>query len=359
MGKMIFPALGLLIIGILFVYSASMAVAEARFGTSYYFVVRQGIWIALGILIFLGVQRVPFQAWNRLAPLFFFFSLVLLLLLYIPGLGFTSHGSHRWLRLGFFSIQPSELMKPVLVLYLAKILTSKPKEELPPLPVLVGAALVGGVVAMTVLFQPDYGGAMILFFLLFVCYYLVGVPLVLLFLVALPALGMAFVFLKAEPYRLARLSAFLDPWNLRHAQNQAYQLRQSFLAFGNGGLLGEGLLMGKQKLFYLPEAHTDFIFAVIGEELGFIGCMVVIGCFLWLFFELARIALRVRDPFAQVVAFGLLTLLALEVLINFGVVTGVLPPKGIALPLISYGGSAMISHAFMLGLFARLRKEER
>jgi len=356
---MLLPLFGLLGIGLLFVYSASMAVAEVRFQSPYYFVFRQIIWIAVGSAIYMATSLVSFETWKRWAPLCFFFCLVLLLLLYIPGLGVTSHGSHRWLRLGFFSLQPSEIIKPVLVLYLAKILTSKPGNHLPPLPVLFGAALVSGVVALTVLFQPDYGGAMILFLLLFVCYFLVGVPLFLLMLVALPAMGMAWIFLKAEPYRMARLTAFLDPWSATHALGQGYQLRQSFLAFGNGGLLGEGLLMGKQKLFYLPEAHTDFIFAVIGEELGFVGCMIVISLFLWLLIELSRIALRVSDPFSQVVSFGLVALLGMEVLINLGVVTGMLPPKGIALPFISYGGSSMISHAFMLGLFARLKKEGR
>lgn len=354
---MLIPAGALLALGVLFVYSASFAVAEHRYGNPYHFVLRQGVWILLGILLFALVQRIPMEIWRRRAPLLFLFSLILLLLLYLPGLGSSSHGAHRWLRLGGVSLQPSEIIKPTLILYLAKILTVGHDRGIPSLAVLTGAAFVIGVVALVILFQPDYGGAMILFFLLFVSYFLVGVSPFLLLLVALPVVGIAIIFIRAEPYRMDRWIAFLDPWNPSLASNEAYQLRQSFLAFGNGGLWGEGLLRGKQKLFYLPEAHTDFIFAVIGEELGFWGCMIVIALFSWLLLELGRIAFNQRDFFLKLVAMDMLVLFYTEVLINFGVVTGLLPPKGIALPLLSYGGSSLLAHIWMLGLFYRMCKK--
>lgn len=357
--RFLIPVCLLLTLGVLFVYSASFPMAESRYGYGSYFSLRQLLWIMGAALIYGIVRKVPLGTWRRIAPLLFLGGLILLSLLYVPGLRTSSHGAHRWLHLKFFSLQPSELMKPILILYLGKILTAKREGNLPPPAILLGAAFVVSIVSLVILFQPDYGGAMIMIFILFASYLLVGVPIQFLLLVSLPALLFAYLFLHAEPYRRERWLAFLDPWNPAFANHQAYQLRQSFLAFGNGGILGEGLLVGKQKLFYLPEAHTDFIFAVIGEELGFLGCMGVLLLFLWLLAELCRIVFREEEPFSQLVGMGMVFLLATEVTVNVGVVTGVLPPKGIALPFLSYGGSSLMAHAFMLGIFARMAQEQK
>jgi cell division protein FtsW len=264
---------------------------------------------------------------------------VLLLLVLIPPIGQAINGTRRWIRLGPVSFQPAELAKLALVFYLASFLARNQERLddlrrglLPPL-------LVGGLFAGLVFVQPDLGNCLTLVALTFGLLYLAGSPVRYLGWALAPALPLLVVAIAMAPYRLRRITAFWDPW--ADPRGSGFQIIQSWLAFGNGGLFGQGIGASRQKLFYLPESHTDFIFAVIGEELGFLGAAAFVALFAVLIWRGLRIGLRTSDPFGSYLALGITLLIATQTLVNLGVVTGLLPTKGLPLPFISFGGSAL------------------
>jgi cell division protein FtsW len=270
----------------------------------------------------------------------------------VPPIGQAINGTRRWIRLGPVSFQPVELAKLALVVYLAAFLAKKRGElndfrtgALPPL-------LVGGFMAGLVLLQPDLGNCMTLIVLTFGLLYLAGSPIKHLALVAAPALPLIVLAIWMAPYRMRRITAFVDPW--ADPRGSGFQIIQSWLALGNGGVLGQGIGASRQKLFYLPEAHTDFIFAVLGEELGFVGAVAIVAVFAVLVWRGLRVGLRAPDAFGAHLALGVTLLLATQTLVNLGVVTGLLPTKGLPLPFISFGGSALLMTMLATGILLNI-----
>ncbi len=337
----------LVAIGLAMVYSTSAVLAHERYGDSLYFLKRQLAWAALGLLAMGAAWYVPYRSQQRLVLPLMLISLAALCLVLVPGIGREVGGARRWLALGPFSLQPSELAKYGLIVYSAYIcadLHSKRQR---------GDLRFGYMLSLLCVFcgliflQPDLGTAVVLAAAVgvhliiaglpwrYICYALAG---------GVPAVIYAIVY---EPYRMKRLMSFLQPWD--DPQGAGYQAIQSLLALGRGGLWGAGLGRGRQKLFYLPEAHTDFIFAAIGEELGFLGAAGLVCLFLLLLWRILVIAIECREPFGTLLGLGVFLLLAIQIVMNLGVVLGLLPTKGLPLPLISLGGSNLVVSLLAIG----------
>jgi cell division protein FtsW len=341
-------ALVLLSTGVVMIYSASAIVAADRFRDPYFFLKRQVFWAALGCGALWVALRTDYRRLEKFVLPLLALAALLLVLVLIPGLGVSVNGSRRWLRLGPFSFQPAELAKLALVVYLAAFLARK-REELddvwrglmPPL-------AVGGVLASLVLLQPDLGNAVTLLVLTVGLLFLAGARTSWLAMLAVPALSLAALAVWMAPYRMRRVFAFLDPW--QDPRGSGFQIIQSWLAFGSGGLFGRGIGESKQKLFYLPEAHTDFIFAILGEELGFVGALATVTLFSLLLWRGIQVGLRVADPFGALLAFGVSALLVTQAVVNLGVVVGLFPTKGLPLPFVSSGGSSLLVAMAAVGL---------
>ncbi|NMB76335.1 MAG: putative lipid II flippase FtsW [Myxococcales bacterium] len=347
-GVLFLAVMALLAFGLIMVYSSSAVFAEDRYGDAWYFVKRQVIFVAIGLLAMLAALRLGYQRLVRLGFALLLFTVILLVLVLIPGLGSTAGGSSRWFRVGSFGFQPGELAKVAFVIFLAVSLTRR-KEHIQTFSAgFMPHLVIAGVLILLLLGQPDFGTAATLAMLLFFMLFVAGTRLSYILASALAALPMAYLLIVGEGYRMRRLLAFLDPWSDR--LDKGYQVTESLISFGSGGLAGLGLGEGKHKLFFLPAAHTDFVFSMVGEELGFIGALLVLGLFVVVVWRGLRAALRAPDLFGTYLAFGLTALIALQVLINVGVVVGLLPTKGLTLPFFSYGGSSMICMLFAAGL---------
>lgn len=333
-------AVVLLSAGVVMVYSASAIVAAERFHDPYFFLKRQLFWALLGAGVLWGALRVDYRLLEKAVLPLLVLAGVLLVLVLVPPFGQAINGTRRWIRLGAVSFQPAELAKVALVLYLAAFLARRRGEleqfRTGALPALAVAALLAGLV----LVQPDLGNCMTLIVVTFALLYVAGSPVKHLAWVAAPAVPLVALAIWTAPYRLRRITAFMDPWS--DPRGSGFQIIQSWLALGNGGLVGQGVGGSRQKLFYLPEAHTDFIFAIVGEELGFVGAVAVVALFAVVVWRGLRIGLRAADPFGAYLALGITVLLATQTLVNLGVVTGLLPTKGLPLPFLSFGGSALL-----------------
>jgi len=345
---------GLAGLGVVMVFNASYFFAQNRYDDPLLFFRKHVMALVWGTVALVLVSRVRLQWFERLAfPLAACFAVALVLTL-IPGLGVVRGGARRWLALGPFSFQPSEFAKIAIVLFLARTLSMR-RDKLREfttglLPPLVAV----GVCVLLIVAQPDFGTAAIIILVLGLMLWGGGARsahLVGLVLLAVPPVIYAVIH---APYRLRRVLAFLDPW--RYSQDIAFQLVQSLIAFGSGGLTGVGLGESQQKMFFLPEAHTDFIFALVGEELGVLGALGVLALFALLGMRGFRIALRHPDSFGSLLAFGLTVLILLEAIVNVGVVVGLLPTKGLALPFLSYGGSALLCTMTEVGILTALSR---
>ncbi len=345
-------AVVLLSAGVVMVYSASAIVAADRFHDPYFFLKKQVFWALLGAGALWVVLRVDYRRLEPLKLPVLIIAAVLLVLVLVPPLGQAINGTRRWIRLGPVSFQPAELAKLALVVYLAGFLAKRRHELddfrrgfLPPM-------LVAGALAALVLVQPDLGSCLTLVALTFGLLYIAGSPVKHLAWALAPALPLLVMAVYAAPYRMRRVTAFMDPW--ADARGSGFQIIQSWLALGNGGLFGQGIGGSRQKLFYLPESHTDFIFAVIGEELGFVGATLFVALFAILIWRGLRIGLRAPEPFGAYLALGITVLLATQTLVNLGAVTGLLPTKGLPLPFISFGGSALIMTMVSTGMLLNI-----
>jgi cell division protein FtsW len=333
--------------GLVMVYSTSAVLALEYYGDSWYFLKRQMVWAGLGLLAMWGARCLPYRAQQRLTMPAVLCILIGLVLVLLPGFGKAVGGARRWLWLGPLTVQPAEIAKYVLILYIARTL-SQDAERLTSfargyLPNVLMIALFAGLVFL----QPDLGTAVILASTAGLQLLIAGVPVRYLCYTALagfPALYWALVHVQ---FRLTRILVFLNPG--LDPQGSGYQIRQASLALGVGGFLGSGLGQGQQKLFYLPQAHTDFIFAVIGEELGFVGTTTLVFLFVLLLWRILRIALSCEAPFGTLLGLGVFVLLAFQIAMNLGVVLGLLPTKGLPLPLISLGGSNLFVSLFAIG----------
>jgi cell division protein FtsW len=330
----------LVAIGLGMIYSASGVLADKRFGAPSYFLKRQLLWCAVGLVALLVVARCDLVTLRRWAVPVLLFGLLCLVLVLLPSIGVAVKGSRRWLRIGALTIQPSEVVKLGVVLYLAHYLAKKGERIgdfwrgfAPPL------VVVGLLIALIVA-EPDMGTAAVIGLVTLGLLFAGGARLGHLLVIAMTALPVVYLLVMQVGYRRQRLLSFWDPWS--DPTGTGFQVIQSFLALGSGGPFGVGLGEGRQKLFYLPEPHTDFVLAALGEELGFVGTAMVLlllGAFVAKGFS---IALETNEPFARNVALGVSLLIGVHVLINVGVVTGLLPTKGLTLPFLSYGGSSLV-----------------
>jgi len=345
---------GLLGFGVVMVLNVSYFLAEARYGDPYLFFRKHVIAVAVGVVLMLIVSRLRLELLERWASIVLPLCVLALLLVLTPGIGAERGGARRWIAFGGFSLQPSEFVKLGVVFFLARWI-SRHREVMHQFRNGVVPAMVCvGVCSGLILCQPDFGTAVILGLLLLLMLYVGGAqPLHVLGLVGCGAIAMI-AAVQLAPYRMRRLLAFLDPW--QQSQDAGFQLVQSLIAFGSGGLSGVGLGQSKQKMLFLPEAHTDFIFALVGEELGVIGAIVVLALFAVVALRGFRVAARHPDSFASLLAFGLTAVLMLSAVVNVGVVLGMLPTKGLPLPFLSYGGSALLATMLEVGVLAALSR---
>ncbi len=342
-------------LSVVMVFNVSYFYGQDRFGDSLVFFRKHLLSVGLGAAAAVAVSRIPSAAYRRAAYPLLVVVLIALVAVLVPGIGLVRGGARRWVHVGPLSLQPSELAKFAVVLYLARSLVKKGDRLATFQFGILPHYLVVGLVAGLILIEPDFGTAALCAGLLVFMLFAGGVPLRLLALPVLSAIpGLVLIAWKA-PYRWARIVAFLNPDADPLGVN--FQLKQSFIAFGSGRLWGVGLGESRQKLFYLPEAHTDFLFSVIGEELGLAGALVVLALFAVVGARGFRIAVRHPDPFASLLAFGVTVSLILQGVVNAGVVLGCLPTKGLALPFLSYGGSAMIAALAQVGVLAALARE--
>jgi cell division protein FtsW len=339
-------------LGVVMVYSASAIIAGDRFHDPFFFLKKQLFWAALGMAGLWVAMRVDYRRLERLVIPLLMLSAVLLVLVLVPPFGQSINGTRRWLRFGPLSFQPVELAKFALVLYLAAFLARRQQAIASfrhgLLPVLLVAAAMAG---LTIL-QPDLGNSLALVLLSLALAYLAGARVVHMTAIAVAALPVVALLIALKPYRWRRMVAFMNPWD--DPQGSGFQIIQSFLALGSGGWLGRGLGESRQKLFYLPEPYTDFIFAIIGEELGLIGALAVVVLFGVLVWRGLRIGARAPDAFGAYLALGFTLMIATQTLVNIGVVTGGLPTKGLPLPFISFGGSALLMTLFATGVLLNI-----
>lgn len=343
--------------GIVMVYDASFFLGQERFGSPWALVKRHLFFLALALVAGRQAMQVEPRTLEKYAYPLAFAALLLVVLTLVPHVGQVRNGARRWLPLGVVSFEPSEILKPAFALYLARSLCRKQARVESFLFGVLPHLLVLGLAAVLLLLQPDFGATMVLVVLAFGMMFAAGARPLHLGLLAAATIPGVVALVWTKPYRWARLVAFLDPWG--DPQNGGFQLVQSLLSFGSGGVLGAGLGNGKQKMFYLPEGHTDFIFALIGEELGLVGGLVVLGCFAVLALRGFRVATRSNDEFSRLLAFGLTFLLVVEAAMNVAVVVGLLPTKGLPLPLVSYGGSSMIASVVTVAVILGLSRDAR
>jgi len=339
-------------IGVVMVYSSSAIMAADRFHDGFYFLKRQMVYAVIGFILMVGATYFNYQNWRKLAVLSLLLSIVLLGLLFVPGLGVRVGGAMRWLRLPGLTLQPAELVKLALVLYLAHSLTRK-KEKVRSfvkgyLPYIIVLAVLLGMLVK----QPDLGSAMIIAGVALSMLIVAGVRWLYILPTIMMTVPVVYYLIMGAEYRRRRIMAFLDPWD--DPFDTGFQIIQSLVAFGKGGVTGQGLGIGEQKLFYLPEAHTDFIYSVIGEELGLVGTLLVAAMFLLLILSGIRIALQCKEPFGRNLAFGLSMLLGLEAFVNLSVCLGLLPTKGLALPFVSYGGTSLVASMVAVGILLNI-----
>lgn len=351
---LLFAVAALVGLGIVMVFNVGYFHAEELYGDPYAFFRKHLLAGCLGVAIVFGTSRLRPELLQKWAGAILLVSFALLAVVLVPGVGANRGGATRWINLGGFNFQPSEAAKLAMVVYLARWL-SRHRDRVhqfhrgivPPL-------VVFGACSGLLLLQPDFGTTAILGLVTLMMLFVAGArPL---HLAALSALGVTLLWVGVThaEYRMRRFTAFLNPWE--HAQDIAFQLVQSLIAFGSGGFTGVGLGQSRQKLFYLPEAHTDFIFALVGEELGLIGAAMVLALFAVICVRGFRIASRHPDHFSALLAFGLTLVIVIGAAVNIGVVLGLLPTKGLALPFLSYGGSALMGAALEVGILAALSR---
>lgn len=337
---LLWAVVGLTALGLAMVYSASAVMAARDFGSPWHFLVRQGLAAAIGFAGMYGAMRYGYKRLEALAYPILAVTAIALLLVLVPGVGAAVNGAQRWIRIGGFNFQPAELAKLALVIYLARSLARK-GEKIRSFSIgFLPHVIVTGFFMLLLLGQPDFGSGMVLLALLWLMLFCAGARLVWLFGSVFAAAPLVVALVATESYRLRRLTAFLDPFADR--LGDGWQLANSLLTLGNGGLFGQGLGAGKQKLHYLPEGHTDFIVAVIGEELGLVGVAAVVLLFGLLVWRGMRAAFLASDRFGAFLGLGLTALFGIQAVVNMAVAMGLLPTKGLTLPFVSYGGTSLV-----------------
>jgi cell division protein FtsW len=362
---LVWAILSLALIGLVMVYSASITLADGPKYANYssnHFLVRH--LISLGIATFVGfwVFKIPVKTWDKLAPYLFVFTILLLIAVLIPGIGKGVNGARRWIPLGPMNFQPSELMKFAVIIFAASYTVQRQEHLQSFVKGFVPMGLAVALVGLLLMLEPDMGALMVIGIIAMGILFLGGINAKLFGGLTLVGILIVGAVIALSEFRRQRIFAFLDPWQAEHAARKGYQLVHSLMAFGRGEWFGVGLGGSVEKLHYLPEAHTDFILAVIGEELGFVGVCVVILLFYWIVrraFLIGRTALQLDRSFAGLCAKGIAIWIGWQAFINMGVNLGLLPTKGLTLPLVSYGGSAILMNAVAFAVLLKIDFENR
>lgn len=350
----VLSALFLTSMGVLMVYSTSSVYSLEMYGDTNYFLKRHGIYLLMGLTSMVLLMLFDYRHLRKLVYPAYLVGLVMLVLVLVPGIGKQVGGAQRWIDLGIFTFQPSEIAKYILVLYLAHSLTKK-RDKLDNF--VVGFAshiMIAGVYIVLILLEPDFGTATTVLVVLFGMMFIGEVKLKYMLPVGLVSVVFMVLAVVTKGYRMQRVTSFLDPW--QDPLGSGYQAIQSFIAFAMGGIYGAGLGDSTQKLFFLPQAHTDFIFSIIGEELGFIGIVLVIIGFAVLLIRSLRVSLRAPDLFGCYLVFGCIMLITLQAGINMAVAVGLFPTKGLTLPFISYGGTSLVTTLAAVGIILNVSR---
>lgn len=362
---LVWVVVALLLLGLVMVYSASVALPDnpkfARYASTH-FLSRHALSLAIAVVAALAVVQLPIALWERWAPWCFVAALVLLVLVLVPFIGKGVNGARRWIPLGLMNFQPSELAKLAMALYAASYMVRKMDTRENFFQAVTPMAIALGFVGILLLAEPDMGAFMVIAAVALGVLFLGGVNGRMFALVTAVLIGAFVLMIVTSPWRAERIFAYLDPWNPVYAQGRAYQLTHSLIAFGRGEIFGQGLGASVEKLHYLPEAHTDFLLAVVGEELGFVGVLAVVAAFFWLtrrLFHIGRQAVALDRVFAGLLAQGIGIWMGGQAFINMGVNLGVLPTKGLTLPLMSYGGSGILMNLVSLAIVLRIDIENR
>lgn len=351
---LIFAVVTLLTIGIVMIFSASSIRGEELFNDSYHFLKRQIVFAIIGLIAMIVAIKIDYHFFKKNAKLILLFAIFLLMIVLIPGIGKTVGGSRRWLGIGGFGGQPSEIAKLAIIIYIAQFYTRK-KDQIKNfkkgiLPILIVTAII----FFLILFEPDLGTATLLFGLVFIMLFANGAKIWHLLLMITASIPSIYLFISMEPYRKERLLVFLNPW--ADPLDSGYHIIQSLLALGSGGFFGVGLGNSHQKFLYLPEPGTDFIFAIIGEELGFLAIIIVILLYLIIAWKGLKISYNTEDKFGSILAMGITVMIVIQAILNMAVVTASVPITGITLPFISYGGSSLVVFLFSVGILLNISK---
>lgn len=349
---LLFPVLLLVGMGIVMVYSASSALALEKFGSDYFFLKKQAMFSLIGIVVLVVFAYIPFRVYRVLTYPALAIGILLLGAAAFSGWGVSAGGASRWLQIGSLRFQPSELARLALVIYMAYSMSKKGAMLRDFYVGFMPHWMVLGVFAALLMIQPDFGSVVIFAALTWVMLFVGGCRLTHLLSVFLVLTPMIWLLLTQAGYRVRRLMSFLDPW--QYSADEGYQIVHSLMAFGTGGVTGAGIGKGYQKLFYLPEPHTDFIFAVVGEELGLVGVVAVILLYGIMLMRGIRIARHARDPFGGFLAMGITVTIGLQVIVNMGVALGMLPTKGLTLPFLSYGGTSLLINMAAVGIMMNI-----
>ena len=350
--QLLFPVLFLVGIGIVMVYSASSAVALKKFGSDYLFLKKQALFALIGIVSLVACRHFPYQWYRPLTYPLLALALLFMIAIQFNDYGFSAGGSARWLHISYLTFQPSEFARFALVVFLAYSLDKK-REKIKEFSIgFLPHIFVFGVFAVCIFQQPDFGSVVILATLTWLMMFVGGVRCIHLFMSIIALLPVAIYYLVTAEYRVKRLLSYLNPWE--YPSDEGYQIVHSLMAFGTGGLWGTGIGKGYQKLFYLPEPHTDFIFSIIGEEIGLVGVLIIIGLYVLILVKGLQIARKAPDTFGSLMAFGLTSAMGLQVCVNMGVALGLLPTKGLALPFLSYGGTSLLLNMASIGILMNI-----
>ncbi len=344
----------LLSIGVIMIYSSSGIYARQEMGDSTYFLVRHILFLFIGFIFMFFSMSFDYRRIQPYSKVILLVSIFLLALVLIPHIGKTSYGARRWFKIGPFSFQPSEMAKIAMLIYVADFLSRKKERILYFWEGFVPLILAMGVVCVLIVKEPDLGNAVLIGMITLIVMYISGASVLHIASLGIMALPALYYLVFRVPYRLARMMAFWNP--NEDVKGIGFQLYQSQIALGSGGIFGVGLGQSKQKLLYLPAAHTDFILSIIGEEFGLIGTLAVIILFVLFIWQGARIAKRTVDPFGYYLAIGIISMIGLQAVINIGVSIGALPTKGLPLPFVSYGGSALIFNMMAVGFLLNISR---
>jgi cell division protein FtsW len=350
----------LLSLGLLMMTSASVEIGNSTYDDPFYFLKRQLFFVGLGGFIALVTMNVSIRFWYSASTMLLVIAFVLLIMVLVPGVGKEVNGSHRWIDLGFYNLQPSELGKIFIVIYMAAFLERHREEVVERWSGFIKPMMILAAAIVLLHFEPDHGAMVILMVTTFSMLFLAGARLHRFVLILLVCIGGVTSLAVMKPYVIDRFSSFLNPWAAEYVYGEGYQLTQALIGFGRGEWFGTGLGNSIQKLYFLPEAHTDFVLAIIAEELGMVGVGVVITLFVLLVsqaFKIGKDAEQRGDLFPAYAAYGIALLFASQILINLGVSTGLLPTKGLTLPFLSYGGNSLLVSCFMAALLVRIQYE--